>query len=251
MPAAVVIPARYASTRFPGKALAPLNGKPIIQHVWERASLARLIDQVVIATDDERIMKAAESFGARAIMTSAHHSSGTDRIAEAVGNLECDIIVNVQGDEPLIAPEVIDLTAGLLGDDPLADIATVAVELTSEEDAANPNVVKAVVGFGGYALYFSRAPVPYHREQWPSLEDVGKPGGKDIRLLQHIGIYGYRRESLLKFASLKPTPLEETEKLEQLRALENGMRIKVAVTEYRSLGVDTPEDLERVQSLLA
>jgi 3-deoxy-manno-octulosonate cytidylyltransferase (CMP-KDO synthetase) len=246
MHAAIVIPARMGSTRFPGKVLADLNGRPLIQHVYERASEATLASAVIIATDSPEVMAAAAAFGARAVMTRADHASGTDRIAEVARSLDCDIIVNVQGDEPLIRAEVIDLTVRLLAEDPRADMSTVAAPIGSDADAVDPNVVKVALGVGGYALYFSRSPIPYHRDQWasPALATAST-------LLRHVGIYGYRRAVLLKLAALAPTALEETEKLEQLRALEHGIRIKVGVAEYEPIGVDTPADLEKVRKCLS
>ncbi len=181
-------------------------------------------------------------------MTSAEHASGTDRVAEVASRIQYDIIVNVQGDEPLIRPEVIDASIALLEEDSRPDIGTVASPITDASDIVNPNVVKAVIGLEGFALYFSRAPVPYHRDAWGSLQTIGGTGAAGTGLYKHIGIYSYRRAPLVRIASLSPSPLEEIEKLEQLRALEDGMRIKVAVMEYESMGVDTPEDLERIQS---
>lgn len=242
MPALIVIPARYASTRFPGKALAPLNGKPLIQHVYERSQGARLADSVVVATDDERILKAVEAFGGRAVMTSPAHPTGTDRVAEVAARSEYDIIVNVQGDEPLIRPEIIDSAIRLL-DDARASIGTLAKRTAKPREILDPNVVKVVTDAEGFALYFSRAPIPYDRNAWQGL------GAKSITkgaVYKHIGLYAYRREALLRLAALSPSRLEQTEKLEQLRALEHGMRIKVGITEYETTGVDTPEDLERL-----
>lgn len=248
MPAAVIIiPARYASTRFPGKALAPLDGKPLIQHVYERAGCSTLASEVVVATDSEEIFSAVASFGGRAVMTSPEHASGTDRVAEAAAQSHCDIIVNVQGDEPLIRAEAIDAAVGLL-DDGRADIGTVAARIKSREEIPDPNVVKVAMDCQGFALYFSRAPIPYHRDRWKSLGDIGIEG---VELYRHVGIYGFRREALLKFSSLEPTALERAERLEQLRALEHGMRIKVAIADYEALGVDTPEDLERVRKKIS
>jgi 3-deoxy-manno-octulosonate cytidylyltransferase (CMP-KDO synthetase) len=247
MPAAVIIPARYASTRFPGKALAPLNGKPLIQHVYERAGGSALASEVVVATDSEEIFSAVASFGGRAVMTSPDHASGTDRVAEAAAQSGCDIIVNVQGDEPLIRAEAIDAAIGLL-DDSRADIGTVAARIKTREEISDPNVVKVAMDGEGFALYFSRAPIPYHRDRWKSPGEVDIEG---VELYRHVGIYGFRREALLRFSALEPTALERTERLEQLRALEHGMRIKVGITDYEALGVDTPEDLERVRKKIS
>jgi 3-deoxy-manno-octulosonate cytidylyltransferase (CMP-KDO synthetase) len=247
MPALVVIPARYASTRFPGKALAPLDGKPLIQHVYENSTGSRLASEVIVATDSTEILEAVESFGGKAVMTSAEHPSGTDRIAEAASETDYDIIVNVQGDEPLMRPEIIDSAIGLL-DDGRASMGTLAARIKDSGEIPDPNVVKVVFDAEGFALYFSRAPIPYHRQQWKSLRDAEAGSGT---LYRHIGIYSYRRDVLMRLTGLEPSALERTEKLEQLRALENGMRIKVGVTEHETMGVDTPEDLERVKKCLS
>ena len=238
MSAAVIIPARYASTRFPGKALAPLKGKPIIQHVYERSSGSRLASEIMVATDSEEIFNTVKSFGGRAVMTSSEHASGTDRVAEVVASLGYDIIVNVQGDEPLIKAEMIDSVIELL-DDERASLGTLARQTDDPLEIQNPNVVKVVFDGEGFALYFSRAPIPYRKREGT------------VPSYQHIGIYSYRREALMRLAGAKPTGLESAEGLEQLRALEHGMRIKVGVTEYRSIGVDTPEDLEKVEKWLS
>jgi 3-deoxy-manno-octulosonate cytidylyltransferase (CMP-KDO synthetase) len=236
VPAAIIIPARYQSTRFPGKALAPLQGKPIIQHVYERSSGARLATEVVVATDSEEIHKAVESFGGKAVMTSPGHASGTDRVAEVAASSYYDIIVNVQGDEPLIRAEMIDAVIELLGDE-RASLGTLARQAENPLETEDPNVVKVVFDRDGFALYFSRSPIPYRRHE-----------GK---VYHHVGIYSYRREALMQLTSLEPTSLEMTEGLEQLRALEHGMRIKVGMTEFETLGVDTPEDLRKVEKWLS
>jgi len=239
MDAFVVIPARYSSSRFPGKPLVSLKGKPLLRHVYERAKGARLVREVIVATDDRRILEAAESFGAKAVMTSGGHPSGTDRVAEAVLKLalEAPIIVNLQGDEPLIRPEMIDDVIMLLEDE-RADIGTLVKKIEKEEEFTDPNIVKAVFDREGFALYFSRSPVPFRMDKAP------------LRAYKHIGIYAYRKEALMRLTGLPPTSLEETEKLEQLRALENGMRIKIKETEYDTIGVDTPEDLRKVEECL-
>jgi 3-deoxy-manno-octulosonate cytidylyltransferase (CMP-KDO synthetase) len=247
MSAAVIIPARYASSRFPGKALALLNGKPLVQHVYERASESTLADEVLVATDSREILDAVASFGGRAVMTSPEHATGTDRIAEAAAGTGYDIIVNVQGDEPLIRPDIVDTAIRLL-DDEKASIGTIAVRVSGVEDIIDPNVVKVAIDERGYALYFSRSPIPYHRDAWKSLAGITN-GGTSV--LKHVGIYSFRQGDLLRFTSLPPAALEQTEKLEQLRALENGMVIKVAIEEYETMGVDTPEDLERVRKCLS
>ena len=232
----IIIPARYGSTRFPGKPLAQLWGKPVIQHVYERALQARLANRVIIATDDYRIAAAVRSFGAEVIMTRPDHPSGTDRVAEVAKSIVTDLIVNVQGDEPLILPEVIDAAiAPLLADESLP-MGTLCSPLEEVAELANPNVVKVVFDQEGFALYFSRLPIPFVRNH----------GGAILRY-RHIGIYVYRREFLLGLAKLPPTPLEEAEKLEQLRVLEHGYKIKVVVVPYASPGVDTPADLARLE----
>jgi 3-deoxy-manno-octulosonate cytidylyltransferase (CMP-KDO synthetase) len=239
---AVVIPARYASTRLPGKPLLEVNGKYLIQYVWERASAARTVSQVVIATDDGRIAAAAKSFGAQVEMTSAAHQSGTDRIAEVVeaGKVKAGIIVNVQGDEPEIDPANIDAAAGLLLNDRLADIGTLVTPIAGVAEYENPNAVKAVIGADGYALYFSRAAVPYVRDGVSEKTDFAALG-----IYRHLGLYAYRRKALLAFARQPQSRLEKLEKLEQLRALEMGIRIKAAVTSSAPAGIDTKEDFER------
>jgi 3-deoxy-manno-octulosonate cytidylyltransferase (CMP-KDO synthetase) len=232
-----VIPARFASSRFPGKALATLAGKPILQHVYERASQARYLSKIVIATDDDRIAETARSFGAQVQMTRSDHLSGTDRVAEVASSDHAQVIVNIQGDEPLIDPAAIDAAALALLDDPQLPMATLKkrIEIPSEVD--NPNVVKVVSDLAGDAIYFSRWAIPYMRE-----------GGGTVHY-KHIGLYVYRREFLLAYSGLPVGPLEQAERLEQLRAIENGYRIRVVETEYESLGVDTPEDLERIAAL--
>lgn len=243
MSACVVIPARYGSTRFPGKPLAMLGGKPVIQHVFEGASRAGLVSDIIVATDSRQILECVEGFGGKAVLTSQDHPSGTDRIAEAIKDADYDIIVNVQGDEPLIRGEMIDQVVSLLDDD-RADMGTLAVRSSDPAEFANPNVVKVVTDKDGYALYFSRAGIPYHRD-----------GGKDTSdrfypFLKHVGIYSYRHHVLKHLTRLEPAPLERVEKLEQLRALYNGYRIKVGITEGETIGVDTPEDLKRVEKWL-
>lgn len=241
MNAVAFIPARFGSTRLNGKPLADIGGKPMVQWVYEQAKKARLIDDVTVATDDERILKAVESFGGRAVLTSSAHRSGTDRIAEAAEKTTADIIVNMQGDEPLIEPELIDRAVAPMLEDPNLLVCTLKTEITEEEEYYNPNAVKVVTDKDGYALYFSRSPIPYGKGSFLKLRS---------RPYKHIGLYVYRRDFLLKFPKLEPTPLEETESLEQLRALENGYRIKVVETKYNPISVDTPEDLERVRRLI-
>ncbi len=235
-----VIPARYASTRFPGKPLHLLAGRPLVQHVWERCKECTKIDRIVIATDDERILRAAQNFGAEVQMTSDHHPSGTDRLAEVARHFpSADILLNVQGDEPLISPHLIDELAGRLEEDPGLDMITAAAPLTDPQLSEDPNVVKVVITTTGRALYFSRSRIPYQRNPDPR-----------VRWLWHKGIYGYRREFLLQFVSWPPSMLEVTESLEQLRALENGGTIQVVLTQEESPGVDTPEQATAVEKLL-
>lgn len=234
------MPARYGATRLPGKPLADIGGRAMIEHVYRRAARAAVVDSVVVATDDQRIASAVEAFGGRAVLTSAAHASGTDRVAEAARALACDIVVNVQGDEPLIHPDVIGEVAGPLLADPDLVMSTLGLPLAAE-DAANPNVVKVVVGLDGRALYFSRAAIPHARDGQMPRQGV----------LRHVGIYAYRRPFLLTLASLPRTPLEVAESLEQLRALEHGYGIAVVRTSHDSVAVDTPEDLARVRRLAA
>ena len=240
-----VIPARYASTRFPGKPLADLCGKPMIQWVCEGAARCPLIDQVLVATDDERIAAAVRAFGGTAVMTRADHPTGTDRLAEVAAGLESDLIVNVQGDEPLIDPKMIEAAVRPLLADPAIPMGTLKTKLTSLEEFHNPNVVKVVTDRRGFALYFSRAPIPHPRDFSEQLESRWR----ELATAKHVGLYVYRRDFLLAFPKLEPTPLEEQEKLEQLRALEHGHRIFVAETAMAAQGVDTPEDLERVKKV--
>jgi len=237
----VVIPARYGSTRFPGKPLAMLRGKPVIQHVYEQAARAQRANAVVVATDDRRILEAVERFGGHAVMTSPTARSGTERAAETARPRGEAVIINVQGDEPLVQPEMIDQLAEYLERHGAVPMASVMTRLTQREDMANPNIVKVVVDADGFALYFSRAPIPFVRAQ----------GGEPAPMWKHLGIYGYQRHFLLQFPHLEPTPLERAEQLEQLRALERGYRIKLLETVHDSIGVDTPADLQRVEQLLA
>jgi 3-deoxy-manno-octulosonate cytidylyltransferase (CMP-KDO synthetase) len=239
-----LIPARYAATRFPGKPLALIAGKPLIQHVVERCRQARSLAEVIVATDDGRIREVASQF-CRVEMTSAGHPSGTDRIAEVAARLDCQAVVNIQGDEPLIDPVVIDAVAAALEK---AEMSTAAALLTRPDEYEDPNVVKVVVNVAGQALYFSRRTIPYVR---------GAASGSvseqlaAFRFLKHLGIYGYRRETLLRLVQFPVSPLEAAEKLEQLRALEHGIAIAVIIVNYDSASVDVPEDVQRVEALLA
>jgi 3-deoxy-manno-octulosonate cytidylyltransferase (CMP-KDO synthetase) len=234
-----VIPARYASTRFPGKPLAPIAGKPMVQHVWERARQARTLTDLVVATEDERIVRAVEEFGGRAVLTSADHVTGTDRLAEVARGHHAPIVVNVQGDEPLLLPEDVDTLVRGLAADAAASMATLAEPLDDERAAEDPNVVKVVCDASGRALYFSRSRIPYPR--------VASPGA---RWLRHVGVYAYRRDFLLEFASWAPTPLETTEALEQLRVLEHGRTLRVFPARGRYRSVDTPADVQAVENAL-
>ena len=239
-----VIPARYASTRFPGKPLAMIAGKPLIEHVVERCRLAKSLSEVIVATDDRSIKEVAGKFS-RVEMTSLDHPSGSDRIAEVAPRIKCDALVNIQGDEPLIDPGVIDAVAGALATDEMSTAATV---IRNAEEYDNPNVVKVVVSVAGRALYFSRRTIPYLREaaKGPVSEQLAA-----FPFLKHLGIYGYRRETLLRLVKFPISPLESAEKLEQLRALENGIPIAVVKVEYDSVGVDVPEDVEKVERLMS
>lgn len=234
-----IIPARYESSRLPGKALALIAGKPMVEHVYQRASDARSVGVVMVATDDRRIFEAVEHFGGRAQMTSGHHTSGTDRLAEVAAGLTADLIVNVQGDEPLLHPAMIDAAIEPFYSDPTLQMSTLRRQIEAPEDLRNPNVTKVVVDREGFALYFSRAPIPFTREGCPAAP-----------AWRHIGLYVYRRECLLKLTTLPPTAMERAEALEQLRALEHGIRIRTVETDYDSIGVDTPEDLERVRHMM-
>jgi len=255
MSAIVLIPARYASTRFPGKPLALLKGLPVIQHVYQNSMNSRLADDVVVATDSETIFEKVLSFGGKAVMTSGDHVSGTDRIAEVARSMNYDIIVNVQGDEPLIQPEMIDNAISVL-DDTRASIGTLAIRIRDRREIFDPHVVKVVFNREGFALYFSRAPVPYHRDDWKD-HGLGQHAGAkgalsliDADCFKHIGIYSYRRDVLTQLSELPPSRLELVEKLEQLRAIEEGFSIKIKETVYETFGVDTPEDLERIEKCL-
>jgi 3-deoxy-manno-octulosonate cytidylyltransferase (CMP-KDO synthetase) len=238
-----IIPARYGSTRFPGKPLTPILGKPLIWHVVDRCRRASLLSDIIVATDDDRISRTAREF-CRVEMTSSDHPSGTDRAAEVARRLDCDAVVNIQGDEPLIDPKVVDAVAGMLEQ---SEISTAAAPLRAEEDYENPNVVKVVVSAAGNALYFSRRTIPFLRDRdcVPVKEQLTQ-----FPFLKHLGIYGYRRESLLRLVSLPESLLERAEKLEQLRALENGIDIAVLTVEYSGQGVDVPGDVERVERLM-
>ena len=238
-----IIPARYASTRFPGKPLAKIAGKPLLQHVVERCSQAKFLSKLIVATDDERIAALARKF-CRVEMTSPDHPSGTDRAAEVAKRVECDAVVNIQGDEPLIDPAVIDSVAAALAHAPMSTAAT-PIKDSAEYD--NPNVVKVVVNLAERALYFSRRTIPYLRDAAGASKDEQLAA---FRFLKHLGIYGYRRDTLLNLVGFPQSPLEQAEKLEQLRALENGIELAVVRVDYDSVGVDVPEDVARVEERL-
>jgi 3-deoxy-manno-octulosonate cytidylyltransferase (CMP-KDO synthetase) len=234
-----IIPARYHSTRLPGKALLDIAGRPMIEHVYRRAQRARSLDHLLVATDDDRIARAVDEFGGVACMTSAAHASGTDRLAEVVAGLACGLVVNVQGDEPMLDPDVIDAVVAPLRANPDIDMGTASRPLGDGSEWTNPNMVKVVRDAAGFALYFSRAPVPYNRDGTP---------GTNARI--HIGLYVYRRDTLLHLARLMPGPLERAESLEQLRALEHGIRISVVDTRYTSIEVNTPQDLDLLRQMM-
>jgi 3-deoxy-manno-octulosonate cytidylyltransferase (CMP-KDO synthetase) len=236
-----VIPARYGSTRFPGKPLALIAGKPLLQHVVERCQQAKSLHEIVVATDDTRIWEVAQEF-CRAEMTSPDHPSGTDRIAEVVKECACDGVINIQGDEPLIDPRVVDAVALALKD---AEMSTAAAAITDDAELESPHVVKVVVNAVGRALYFSRRTIPYVRDA-----ATGKDQWAAFPFLKHLGIYGYRRETLLRLVKHNVSPLEQAEKLEQLRALEHGIQIAVVKVDYSSVGVDVPMDVKKVEQIL-
>ncbi len=270
MKAVGVIPARYASSRFPGKPLAALCGRPLVHHVYERARRSKTLARVVVATDDLRIRDAVAAFGGEVQLTAAHHPSGTDRVAEVAASLSSELVVNIQGDEPLIEPAMIDEAVAPFFVEAELVMGTVCRRLEAEDECHSPHVVKVVRDCRGFALYFSRAPIPYRRVHGSQFTVHGKGGGGSEGDAQssvlstqpsvlspqplyykHIGLYVYRRDFLLELARLAPTPLEEAEQLEQLRALEYGYPIRVVETKYDSIGVDTPEDLARIERMVA
>jgi 3-deoxy-manno-octulosonate cytidylyltransferase (CMP-KDO synthetase) len=237
-----VIPARHASTRFPGKPLAPIAGKPMVQHVCERVREAKTVGQVIVAADDERVLSAVRDFGGEAMMTRSDHRSGTERVAEVASHREAAVYVNVQGDEPLMDPAAIDAAVEALLADPAVQVATLCAPIRDPAEIMNPNVVKVVLDFQGDALYFSRAPIPWVRDA---------AGGVPVRYWKHIGLYAFRREALLEYPTLPPGDLERVEQLEQLRLLENGFKVRVVECDYDSVAVDVPEDVARVEARLA
>ena len=264
MKATAIIPARYDSTRLPGKPLIEIKGKPLIQYVYEQVRSSS-VQQVIVATDDKRIVSAVTGFGGEAVLTSPHHRSGTARVAEVAAGIDAAIVVNCQGDEPLIQPEAIDKAIQVFEQDPSIQVSTLITPLEKGDDLCNPHVVKVVVDHEGFALYFSRAPIPYPRQ---GLEKTAGAEGESLKVMelikrlgkldkkdlggywQHIGLYAFRREFLLKLAALPPSPLESMEKLEQLRILENGYKIKTVICFTPSIGIDTPEDVQRFTTLI-
>ena len=248
MAVVAIIPARYGSTRLPGKPLADIGGKPMIQHVYENTSRAKVLDQVLVATDDWRVEKAVKDFGGEVVMTSKDHASGTDRLAEVARKIKTDWVVNVQGDLPFIRPETITRAVRPMRRDRSIPMGTVCTPIDDEEEWRNPNIVKVVRDAKGFAIYFSRATIPYSRNDVS--QSRGSRAQKKVWGHRHLGLYVYRRDFLLKFARLRPTLLEQAESLEQLRALAYGHRIFVADVEERSVEVDTPEDLEKAEQYL-
>jgi 3-deoxy-manno-octulosonate cytidylyltransferase (CMP-KDO synthetase) len=239
-----IIPARFGSERFPGKVIAPLAGKPLVVHTYERACAAKSLHEVVVATDDPRVVDAVKPYNVRTVMTRGDHPTGTDRIAEVAAGLDVDIIVNVQADEPLVDPGLIDAVVKPLIDDPGVPMATARHPIRETALIHDPNCVKVVCDRNGHALYFSRSPIPFVRA-------TGHDPRRENLYWQHIGLYVFRRDFLLRFAQMKPTPLEQLEKLEQLRVLENGYVIAVVEAGARTIGVDTPEDLARAEEALS
>lgn len=236
----VVIPARLQSSRLPNKVILPICGKPLIQRVFERVKESKKVDDIFVATDSDEVAKIVQSFGGKAILTSSQHESGTDRIAEAVKNIDADLVINVQGDEPMIEPDLIDNFVELFKNDYEVYFASAMHRISSVEDLKNSNVVKVIQNLQGDAIYFSRSQIPFNRDGHEIPEDH----------FQHIGIYAYKKAFLERYSSLPQTFLEKSEKLEQLRAIEHGFKIRMVETDYRSIGVDTLEDLERVQKLI-
>jgi 3-deoxy-manno-octulosonate cytidylyltransferase (CMP-KDO synthetase) len=237
----VVIPARYGSTRLPGKPLVSLNGEPMVQRVYARAKMAKRVDRVIVATDDNRIVQAVTSFGGEARMTRPDHRTGTERVAEVAAHVEGEIFVNVQGDEPLLDPAAVDTAVAALLEEPEAAVATVATPIKIPADIMDPNVVKVVLDFDDNALYFSRAPIPWVRDTTGTIQ---------VRHLKHLGLYVFQREALLEYPTLPQGELERIEQLEQLRWMENGTKIRVAEVEHDAVSVDVPEDVARVEKLL-
>jgi len=243
-----IIPARYAASRFEGKVIAKIGQKTMIQHVWERAKKSHALDDLIVAADDDRIIKVVESFGGKAVFTSKQHPSGTDRLREITNPLDVDIVVNIQADEPLLHHSMIDNLVDIIKSDKEIVMSSLMKRLDDISDLENPNIVKVVVDKNNFALYFSRSPIPFIRN---GSEGTGETEWKNTRYFyKHIGIYAYTKDFLFTFANLPQSWLEKQEKLEQLRALENGYRIMMAETKYDTIGVDTPEDLERAKLII-
>ena len=240
-----IIPARYEATRFKGKVLADINGKPMIQHVWENAKQAKSLDDLIVAADDERIIKAVKDFGGKAVFTAKGHQSGSDRLREIVNPMDVDVIVNIQGDEPLLVPSMVDSLVSAVSADKNIPMASLMKRIENIEQAKDPNVVKVVVDKNSFALYFSRSPIPYVRDR-DKIKDMPK-----LPYFKHIGLYAYTKDFLFVFGNLPESMLEQMEKLEQLRALESGYRIKMVETTFDTVGVDTPKDLEDVKRIIA
>ncbi|MFH1846385.1 MAG: 3-deoxy-manno-octulosonate cytidylyltransferase [Candidatus Omnitrophota bacterium] len=253
MKVVVVIPARWQSTRLKGKVLADINGKPMIQHVWERVNEAHSVDDIIVAADKERVIKVVESFGGKAVFTSPEQPSGTDRIAEVANTVDADVFINVQADEPLVHPLMVDELAQVFEYERNIQMATLIKRIHKKEEITDPHIVKCVVDRKNYALYFSRSPVPYVRDSGAT-DETGQPiitGDISGSYFKHIGLYAYTKEFLFTFTNLPKSTLEEAEKLEQLRVLEHGYKIKTIETRYETIGVDTEEDLEKVRAILS
>jgi len=258
MKAIGVIPARWKSSRFEGKVLSSIMGKPMIQHVWERAKESRVLEDIIIATDNEEVIRVVKNFGGNAVYTSKDQPSGTDRIAEVVNPLEVEIIVNIQGDEPLIHHTMIDDLANALLEDATISMGTIIKRISEKEDLLDPNVVKVILDRNGYALYFSRSPIPYWRkpEDVHSVFDIHSRSAENFiepvskYYYKHIGLYAYTKDFLFAYTNMPKSKLEEIEKLEQLRALENGYKIKTIETLFDTVGVDKPEDVEKVEEIM-
>jgi 3-deoxy-manno-octulosonate cytidylyltransferase (CMP-KDO synthetase) len=250
MKAIGIIPARFASTRFEGKLIKPLCGKPVIQHVWENALKATSLDDLIIACDDERILNVVKDFGAKVTMTSKGHSSGTDRITEIVNPIDVKVIVNIQADEPFIQPSMIDEVASALLDEPKLSMATLRKRIVIPEELYDPNVVKVVVDRNEFAVYFSRSVIPCPRDCFIKNQAVSKEFLKNNEYFKHVGLYAYTKDFLFTFKNLPESCLEKLEGLEQLRVLENGYKIKVFETKYETIGIDTPEDLNRAEEFM-
>lgn len=245
----VIIPARLNSSRLPNKVLLDLNGKTVVQRVYEQCKKAKNVDEVYVATDSKEVKESCKNFTQNIIMTSSNHESGTDRIAEAVENIDCDIVINVQGDEPFIDPNLIDKLADCFSSD--TKMVSAMHKISTVEELKNPNVVKVTINKNNDALYFSRSIIPHHRDEWESLLNHHTTIPEPLKFYRHLGIYGYTKEFLLEYSNMEQTYLERLEKLEQLRVLENGYNINMLETEYNSIGIDTIEDYKKAQDFLS